>query len=263
MVSSHQEEMEMGSILTFDTKQVTLLAKKHLRAEFPVANTRTDFHARTDRRDGSDNFSAIVRGNAVATAQRRMTIARATISSLNSHKSSMLPPPRATTIRSRDCQLSFGVASSRIATAISRAAPVPWTRTGLIKISSHGALYAQEYQWDATFEALVAEIAARFLRRFDAQRERCWIAEYRGATNVTAEQPTPCAVYRARPSHRRPRSRRGEGSPLPAAHTDRESWHRRTKRNRRTPCPYTPCSSQRARPRTQQRCRGEWRRCRS
>jgi DNA-binding MarR family transcriptional regulator/GNAT superfamily N-acetyltransferase len=47
-------------------------------------------------------------------------------------------------------------------------------------VSHHGALYAQEYRWDATFEALVAEIAARFLRRFDAERERCWIAEYRG-----------------------------------------------------------------------------------
>jgi len=47
-------------------------------------------------------------------------------------------------------------------------------------VSRHGALYAQEYRWDATFEALVAEIAARFLRNHDPQRERCWIAEHRG-----------------------------------------------------------------------------------
>lgn len=47
-------------------------------------------------------------------------------------------------------------------------------------IARHGALYAEEYGWDATFEALVAEIAARFVRNFDAKRERCWIAERDG-----------------------------------------------------------------------------------
>ncbi len=50
-------------------------------------------------------------------------------------------------------------------------------------ISRHGALYAQEYGWDATFEALVAEIAARFVRRYDPGHECCWIAE-RDGTNV-------------------------------------------------------------------------------
>ena len=47
-------------------------------------------------------------------------------------------------------------------------------------IARHGALYAQEHGYDASFEALVGEIAARFLRQFDADRERCWIAECDG-----------------------------------------------------------------------------------
>jgi GNAT superfamily N-acetyltransferase len=48
-------------------------------------------------------------------------------------------------------------------------------------VQSHGAQYASEYGFDSSFEALVAEIAAKFLNSFDASRERCWIAELDGA----------------------------------------------------------------------------------
>ena len=47
-------------------------------------------------------------------------------------------------------------------------------------IQRHGALYAEEYGWDESFEALVAEVAAQFIKNFDPARERCWIAELDG-----------------------------------------------------------------------------------
>jgi GNAT superfamily N-acetyltransferase len=40
-----------------------------------------------------------------------------------------------------------------------------------------GILYAQEYGWDATYEALVAEILAGFVKNFDPRRENGWVAE--------------------------------------------------------------------------------------
>ncbi len=45
----------------------------------------------------------------------------------------------------------------------------------------HGVLYAREYGWGELFEALVAEIAAKFVQNFDAKRERCWVAEKDGS----------------------------------------------------------------------------------
>jgi DNA-binding MarR family transcriptional regulator/N-acetylglutamate synthase-like GNAT family acetyltransferase len=47
-------------------------------------------------------------------------------------------------------------------------------------VHRHGVLYAQEYGYDETFEALVAEIAAKFIQHFDPKRECCWIAEKDG-----------------------------------------------------------------------------------
>ena len=47
-------------------------------------------------------------------------------------------------------------------------------------VQMHGEIYAREYGYDATFEALVADIVADYLLRRGARRERCWIARLRG-----------------------------------------------------------------------------------
>ncbi|MFT4267452.1 MAG: bifunctional helix-turn-helix transcriptional regulator/GNAT family N-acetyltransferase [Xenophilus sp.] len=66
----------------------------------------------------------------------------------------------------------------------------PPTRTVLLRdpapgdigwvVQMHGELYWREYGWNAEFEALVADIAAQFLRKFQPQWEKCWIAELDG-----------------------------------------------------------------------------------
>lgn len=47
-------------------------------------------------------------------------------------------------------------------------------------MQQQAALYSREYGWNSEFEALVAEVIAKYLRDFDPACERCWIAEKDG-----------------------------------------------------------------------------------
>jgi DNA-binding MarR family transcriptional regulator/GNAT superfamily N-acetyltransferase len=61
-------------------------------------------------------------------------------------------------------------------------------------IQQHGEIYAREYGWTAEFEAMVADIVAKFLKNFRLQDEKGWIAELDGervgAVFVVRKSPT-------------------------------------------------------------------------
>jgi DNA-binding MarR family transcriptional regulator/GNAT superfamily N-acetyltransferase len=47
-------------------------------------------------------------------------------------------------------------------------------------VHKQAALYAREYGWNGEYEALTAEIVASFIRQFNPNDERCWVAEADG-----------------------------------------------------------------------------------
>lgn len=48
-------------------------------------------------------------------------------------------------------------------------------------VHRHGVLYTEEQNWDASFEGVVAEIIAQYLKNYNPKRERAWIAEHAGS----------------------------------------------------------------------------------
>ena len=67
---------------------------------------------------------------------------------------------------------------ARSPSALALRAPLPGEYGWVI--GRHGALYAREYGYDASFEALVARIVAGYVEGCDPARERAWIAALDG-----------------------------------------------------------------------------------
>jgi len=166
---AHRQELaakEIGTELGLDAGYLSRIVQKFdedgLITRNPLASDRRQFQlSLTDKgrhafakldRSSHDEVGAMLA--ALAPGDRsRLTGAMATIERLLREQAT--PMPRATLREPRPGDMGFVV-------------------------QSHGALYASEYGFDASFEALVADIAAKFLTSFDASRERCWIAELDG-----------------------------------------------------------------------------------
>jgi DNA-binding MarR family transcriptional regulator/GNAT superfamily N-acetyltransferase len=166
---AHRQELaakEIGTELGLDAGYLSRIVQKFdedgLITRNPLASDRRQFQlSLTDKgrhafakldRSSHDEVGAMLA--ALAPGDRsRLTGAMATIERLLGEQAT--PMPRATLREPRPGDMGFVV-------------------------QSHGALYASEYGFDASFEALVADIAAKFLTSFDASRERCWIAELDG-----------------------------------------------------------------------------------
>lgn len=126
---------------TADARNVTLSLTAHGRKTFATLNTRS-----------STQISALL-AHLPAPEQQRLASLLRTVEHL-------LTPPDAPRpeVRLRDLQPG----------------DLGWV------VQRHGALYAQEYHWDDTFEALVARIVADYVDKRDATREHAWIADMGG-----------------------------------------------------------------------------------
>ena len=93
-----------------------------------------------------------------------------------------LPPARRDEVIAAMARIEALLDPAAPATAVPRMAvlrdPVPGDMGWVVQ--QHGEIYAREYGLDASFEALVADIAARFVRKFQPEWEKCWIAELEG-----------------------------------------------------------------------------------
>jgi DNA-binding MarR family transcriptional regulator/GNAT superfamily N-acetyltransferase len=196
----------------FYTRQIGLLAESHLDSDFSLTEVRVLYElAHRDRPTASEVARDLALDPGYLSRillkfqkRRLLTRERSTTDGRQSHlaltrlgRDVFTPLDRgasrqiATLLRPLDPgRRRRLVESMRTVQQILGAAPEPSSYTlrphrpgdiGWV-VHRHGAVYFEEYGWDERFEALVAEIAAKFIREFDRARERCWIAEMNGET---------------------------------------------------------------------------------
>jgi DNA-binding MarR family transcriptional regulator/GNAT superfamily N-acetyltransferase len=166
---AHREDLsakEIGTELGLDAGYLSrivqsfdedgLIVRKPLasdRRQYQLALTAKGRQAQAKLERSSQDEVGAMMAALSATEGRRLTEAMATIENL------LEPPVRA--------RASFLLRSHRVG-------DMGWV------ISRQSIAYGDEYGWDISYEALVAEICAQFIKNYDATREHCWIAEADG-----------------------------------------------------------------------------------
>jgi len=98
---------------------------------------------------------------------------RAAIAQLATMTGDMIPPQRLALVA------AMQTIRRALQAATSAAYQVRSLQVGDVGWITHrqGLLYTQEYGWDQTYEALVAEILGAFVKNFDPALENAWVAE--------------------------------------------------------------------------------------
>lgn len=159
---------QLGGYLGLDAGYLSRILRR-FEAKSWVRRTRSASDARqsllTLTQDGHAVFAPL--------QQKSCDEAAALLAPLPAHQRLQMVDALATARR----LLDPGAASPRISSAILRD-PKPGDMGWVVQ--QHGEIYAREYGLNTEFEALVADIVAKYLRNYQSDWERCWIAEVSG-----------------------------------------------------------------------------------
>lgn len=197
----------------FYTRQIGLLEERLLRTPFSLAEARILYELGTAKRVIAVELSRKLDidfgylSRSLRSLERRHLIRRSRSSTDGRQQILALTPSGRAAFRSLDSRSSIqigkmlgplsGAAQHQLADAMgaieSLLSPDPEARdAGRITLRSHrpgdmgwvverhGLLYSSEYGWDERFEGIVAGIVSDFIRNFDPENDRCWIAELEG-----------------------------------------------------------------------------------
>jgi DNA-binding MarR family transcriptional regulator/GNAT superfamily N-acetyltransferase len=217
-MSRRQHDSSVAAVRRFNrfyTRQIGVLRKNFLNSPYSLGEARVLYeigngNARTATEIGRTlDLDAGYLSRVLRDFEKRALIRRET-SERDARQSHLTLSPRgreAFALLNRLSQRDIGAMLSKLAPArqtqliaamntIERLlggedrAKLPERRGYIVREPRHGdfgwivkrnaEIYAEEYGWTAPFEGVCSQIVADFVNKFDAKRERCWIAEMDG-----------------------------------------------------------------------------------
>ncbi|RZL61227.1 MAG: MarR family transcriptional regulator [Variovorax sp.] len=163
---------EIGRLLGLDAGYLSRILRRFEAAGWLVRQPHPD-----DARQSQLTLTEAGHAAFAPLQQKSRDAAGALLSALTSGEQARLIDAMATVQALLDPAPGLGLGRPKPVTVVLRD-PAPGDIGWVIQ--QHGEIYAREYGWNSEFEALVADIAAQFIRKFQPAWERCWIAELDG-----------------------------------------------------------------------------------